>query len=87
MLTSLRARFPAAAKAAPGLLAAGGVASAATVVAAALPSSLHISAIPVSIVLGSTLANVGPLAQHVDRCVYTNARASVGPFPSPRGRA
>ena len=66
MLASMRARFPAAAKAVPGLAAAAGVAGAATVVAAALPTQLHISAIPVSIVLGSALANVGPLAQHMD---------------------
>jgi uncharacterized integral membrane protein (TIGR00698 family) len=45
---------------APGLAAAVATATAATVVASYLPSSLHISAIPVSIVLGSCAANAAP---------------------------
>ena len=60
MLTRLG--FPKLRAAAPGLVAAAGVAGVATVIAAGLPKSLHISAIPVSIVVGAAAANVGPMA-------------------------
>ena len=55
MLAALRSR-------APGLAAAAATAGAATVVASALPSNLHISAIPVSIVLGACASNAAPSA-------------------------
>lgn len=52
-MLSLLSRFPKAS----GLCAAAATAGAATVVAQSLPSHLHISAIPVSIVLGAVAAN------------------------------
>ena len=58
-MLSLFSRLP---KTAPGLAAAVATAGAATVVASQLPSSLHISAIPVSIVIGGLAANMGPLS-------------------------
>jgi uncharacterized integral membrane protein (TIGR00698 family) len=59
MFASLRAT---ASTVAPGLAAAAATAGTATLVAKALPNRLHISAIPVSIVLGAAAANLGPLA-------------------------
>ncbi|EOD29590.1 hypothetical protein EMIHUDRAFT_113713 [Emiliania huxleyi CCMP1516] len=47
---------------APGIAAAAGTAGAATFVASQLPSQLHISAIPVSIVLGAAAGNAAPSA-------------------------
>ena len=41
----------------PGLAAAAGVAAGASAVAASLPSSWHVGAIPVSLVLGAAAAN------------------------------
>ena len=55
MLAALRSRSP-------GLAAAAATAGAATLVASALPSHLHISAVPVSIVLGAVAGNVAPTA-------------------------
>ncbi|KAG8466963.1 hypothetical protein KFE25_008342 [Diacronema lutheri] len=48
---------------APGLAASAGVASGAALVASQLPETWHVSAIPVSIVLGAAAAN-GPLKAH-----------------------
>ena len=47
---------------APGIAAAAATAGAATFVASQLPSQLHISAIPVSIVLGAAAGNAAPSA-------------------------
>ena len=54
-MISLLSRLP---KQAPGLAAAVGTATAATCVASALPATLHISAIPVSILLGGACRNL-----------------------------
>ena len=47
---------------APGIAAAATTASLASVVASQLPSNLHVSAIPVSIVLGAVAGNAAPAA-------------------------
>ena len=57
-LTSLLPRL----EHAPGIFAAATTAGLATVVASQLPSNLHISADPVSIVLGAVVGNVAPSA-------------------------
>ena len=57
MIRGLLAKLP---KQAPGVAAAVATASAGTIVASLLPSSLHVSPIPVSIVLGAVAANVAP---------------------------
>lgn len=56
MIASMITRMPKV----PGLAAAVATASCATVVASQLPPNLHVSAIPVSIVLGSLVANAAP---------------------------
>lgn len=52
-------------KLAPGLAASAAVAGVGALTASQLPSSWHVSAIPVSIILGATAANFSPLQAHM----------------------